>query len=61
MNIVFIVSMIDPVSVLNRELFSARLETRLRELDRDLMKALFSAKLEARPSESEIALAKPLI
>jgi hypothetical protein len=52
--------MIDPANVLNRELFSARFETRLRELDRDLMKALFSAKLEDRPSESEIALARPL-
>ena len=61
MNIVFIVSMIDPVNVLNRELFSARPETKLRELDRDLMKAPFSTKLEARLSESEIALAKPLI
>lgn len=61
MNIIFIVSMIEPVSVLNRELFSTRLDTKLRELDRDLMKALFSAKLEARPSESVIALAKPLV
>lgn len=61
MNIVFIVSMIDPVNVLNREPFSAKLETKLRELDRDLMNALFSAKLEARPSEPLSDLKKGIV
>jgi hypothetical protein len=53
--------MIDPVNVLNRELFSARLETKLRELDRDLMKALFSAKPEANPREAPSDLKKGTI
>jgi hypothetical protein len=60
-NIVFIVSMIDPVNVLNRELLSARLETKLRELDRDLMKAPFSAKPETNPREAPSDLKKGTI
>jgi hypothetical protein len=53
--------MIDPVSVRNREIFSARLETKLRELDRDLMKAPFSTKPEVNPREAPSDLKKGTI
>ena len=51
MNIIFIVSAIEPASVLKTELFVARLETMPREAARDLKIVFFSARLEARVRE----------
>jgi hypothetical protein len=47
-NIIFIVSVIEPVSVLKIEFFSARAEARLNDEVRDLERMFFSARFDNR-------------
>src|SRR6266567_1456459 len=56
-----IVSVIEAAMALKTELFSARLEAKVREPLSDLNTELFSAKLEAKDSEPVKALARPLV
>ena len=65
MNIILIVSMIEPVRVLKTEFFSRRLETRPSVLLSDLKSEVCSARVEARVRvllsdlKSEVCSAKP--
>ena len=52
MNIIRIVNMSEPVSVLRTELFSPKLRVRVNELLRDLKNEFFSARLEIEDRES---------
>jgi len=60
-NIILIVSTIEPVSVLKTEFFSPRPEARVRALLRDLNIEFLSARLEVETSEPLRALMRPLV
>lgn len=61
MNIIFVVSVSTPLSVLKTEFFSVRLEARVRPLLSDLNNEFLSTRLEVEPSDPLRALARPMV